>query len=85
MAYCFPPSTYKHPEFELLYEMAVRGVEVFNRNDLLANEGVQISPVPEGEVKEARRRLASLRRAGRRMAGSRATVITTMPAVVPSA
>ena len=42
MAYCFPPSTYKHPEFELLYEMAVRGVDVFNRDDLLANEGVQV-------------------------------------------
>ena len=42
MAYCFPPSTPKHPEFELLYEMAVRGVDVFNRNDLLANEGVQV-------------------------------------------
>ncbi len=42
MAYCFPPATYDHPEFELLYEMAVQGVEVFNRDDLLANEGVQV-------------------------------------------
>jgi phenylpropionate dioxygenase-like ring-hydroxylating dioxygenase large terminal subunit len=41
MARCFPPSTYKHPEFELLYAMALRGAEVFDREDLLANAGVQ--------------------------------------------
>jgi phenylpropionate dioxygenase-like ring-hydroxylating dioxygenase large terminal subunit len=66
MAYCFPPTTYEHPEFELLYEMAVRGVDVFNRNDLLANEGVQVGLhsrfAPRGRYAHQEARLAQFNR-----------------------
>jgi phenylpropionate dioxygenase-like ring-hydroxylating dioxygenase large terminal subunit len=66
MAYCFPPTTYEHPELELLYEMAVRGVDVFNRNDLLANEGVQVGLhsrfAPRGRYAHQEARLAQFNR-----------------------
>ena len=66
MAYCFPPSTLDHGEFDLRYEMAVRGVEVFNRNDLLANEGVQVglhsSFAPRSRYAHQEARLAQFNR-----------------------
>lgn len=42
MAYCFPAKTYDLELFDDLFEMAVAGVEVFNRDDLKANRGVQV-------------------------------------------
>ncbi len=83
MAYCFPPSTYDHPEFELLYEMAVRGVDVFNRDDLLANEGVQIGLhsrfAPRGRYAHQEARLAQFNRwlVRRYEAATRGTAVGT--------
>lgn len=66
MAYCFPASTYDTPNFDLLYEMAVAGVEVFNRDDLAANEGVQVGLrsrfAPRGRYCHQEARLAQFNR-----------------------
>jgi phenylpropionate dioxygenase-like ring-hydroxylating dioxygenase large terminal subunit len=66
MAYCFPRSTYDTPNFELLYEMAVAGVDVFNRDDLAANKGVQLGLhsrfAPRGRYAHQEARLAQFNR-----------------------